>query len=87
VEFCDVVSDVFISGVSERLVIGRVGPEDHGVTIYPVQPDGGIVEVVEHVLFGPLELCRCHGPQSLQFRLHLMDPTEPPWAHNKGELP
>jgi hypothetical protein len=47
-----------------------------------VQPDGG-VEVVEHVRFGPLELCRCHDSQSLQFRVHLVDPTEPPWAHTR----
>ena len=61
VEFCDVVPDVLIGSVSERLVIGWVGPKDYGVTIYPVQPDRCIVEVVEHILFGPLELCRCHG--------------------------
>lgn len=73
-KFRDAVPDVLISRVPERLVIDRVGPQDGALTVDPVQPDRSIVEVVEHVLFGPLELCRCHGSQSLQFRLHVVDP-------------
>ena len=44
VEFGDIVPDVFVARVAEKVQFGLIGPQNRAVRAHPVQPFSGVIE-------------------------------------------